>query len=485
MPLPASVRGLGYLTGLLGLAITGLTIARRVASPWPLEWMEGASLQHALRILEGKPIYAAPSAEFIAYLYPPLAYLPMAASAAIFGPDLWPARLISVVALAASLACIARTVGRETRSAAIGCWSAGIYALGFGYTGAFLDLVRVDGLFMLSILLGVERLSAGAIATGLACLAASCLTKQHGVFFLLASAVWLVRETGTRHVLPLMAAGGGLLAAATWLEIGSHGWFSTYVFSVPAGHRIEAPLLLSYLLVDVLVYLPVLAFFSVLGVARGLIAPRFSLWLAAGLLASALGRAHPGGDDNVRLPGFALLAVVAGLSFPQLWAAARNHTRRALYAASLVAQALMLLQLPAAYAPSAQHAQAFANLRAQLARCAGGRLGTAVALDHALLTGRPFVHTMALSDLRLAAPRTLGAVGTAALVRALSAPGAPASFAISASFPELQTALAQHYELCADLPALELPTGYALGPTRVYRRRASLITRSREDGKYK
>jgi 4-amino-4-deoxy-L-arabinose transferase-like glycosyltransferase len=471
LPLTASVQRLAFLVGVIGVALTGLTIARRVASPWPLEWMEGASLQHALRLLHGQPLYAPPAAEFIPFMYPPLAYLPMAASAALFGPELWAARLVSVLALAGSFVCIFRSVNRETGSAAIGCWAVGIYALGFGYSGAFLDLVRVDGVFMLFVLLGLERLSAGAIGAGLGCLAASCLAKQHGGLFLIASAIWLVYESPRRHLVPLMAAGAALLAAAGWLELSSAGWFSTYVLRVPAGHGIEPQLLVSYLLVDVLVYLPALALFAALGMQRGVVQPRWWIWLAAGLLASALGRAHPGGDDNVRLPGFALLVMVAAIAFPQLWAAARNGTQRALYAAALAAQALMLLQLPAAYAPRTEQAQAFAALRGALSRCAGGQLARSVALDHALFTGRPFLHTLALSDLNLAAPDTLGAAGTRALVSALAAPDAPPSLAISASFPALQTALVQHYEFCANLPALALPTGYALDPTRVYRRR--------------
>jgi hypothetical protein len=177
----------------------------------------------------------------------------------------------------------------------------------------------------------------------------------------------------------------------------------------------------------------------------------------------------------VRLPGFALLVLCAGLAFPQLWAAARNGTRRALYGAGLAVQALVLLQLPAVYAPRPEQAQAFRALQSALARCADGELSRAVALDHALFTGRPFLHTLALSDLRLAAAHGFGASATAALVSALSASDAPPSIAVSASFPELQAALDRHYAPCAELPALRLPTGYPLGPTRVYTRRAAQL----------
>src|ERR1700755_2533072 len=84
----ASLRVIGLLTGVVGIGVLAWTVALRIGYPWPLEWMEGASLQHAIRIARGLPIYAAPSAEFIPYVYPPLAYVPMAAAAWPLGPSL-------------------------------------------------------------------------------------------------------------------------------------------------------------------------------------------------------------------------------------------------------------------------------------------------------------------------------------------------------------------------------------------------------------
>jgi hypothetical protein len=47
-------------------------VAARFGHPYELEWMEGGMLAHALRVLEGKPVYAKPSVDFVAYMYPPL-----------------------------------------------------------------------------------------------------------------------------------------------------------------------------------------------------------------------------------------------------------------------------------------------------------------------------------------------------------------------------------------------------------------------------
>lgn len=457
----AFVRWLGYGTGALGVVLVAWTIVPRFASPWPIEWMEGASLQHALRLVQGLPLYAAPSAEFVPYLYPPLSYLPMAVFAWLLGPSLWVGRLVSIAAFAGSLACTGRIAARSTGAGAAGWAAVGLYALGFGYTGAFHDLVRVDSVFALLVLLGLERLSAGSPRAGFAWLVLSCFAKQHGVLFL--AAAWLARRE-ERRAIALSAA--ALAAGVFGLEAFSDGYFLRYTWFVPQGHGLEPVLLFSYFGVDVLLYLPVLALMVGLRLARkdSALDLGWMLWLAAGLAASALGRAHPGGDDNVRLPGFAVLVIAGAIAWWELSA-------RRLWSAALALQALWLLQLPAAHVPDSAHARGFEPLVAALDRCSGGQLRRAVALDHALLTGRPFVHTMALSDLHTARDRDLAEGASRALIDALASRDAPPSLAVSVTFPQLRAAIGQHYALCAELPPMRMPTGYAVGATRVYRRR--------------
>lgn len=493
---PTSVRFVGYAVGALGVVVLAATVAGRIASPWPLEWMEGATLHHALRLTQGRALYAAPSAEFIPFVYPPLAYLPMAASMLMFGPSLWACRLVSVLALAGCLACAFVSVRRTTGSAAAGCWATGVYALGFGYGGAFGDLARVDSVFMLLVWLAIERFSARDTRLGLLWLALSCFAKQHGLIFFGAvglaiamSDAWRARRVRGRlrgwvftvAVRQLLAAAAVVITGQVALQLATGGGYYDYVFAVPRGHGLVPALLASYFAVDVVAYLPVLAAFIVIGSggargcewARALGGGRMQLGfalLAAGLVAAALGRAHPGGDDNVRLPGFAVLVFCAAVALPSLSAAAKTGVRRGVLAGALVLQPLLLLQLPAAHAPSARSAREFAELRAALQRCSNGDLAQAVALDHALFTGRPWVHTMALSDLRKSAESALAHAGTQALIAALSRADAPQSVAVSVSFPELDRVLAQRYTPCAQLPALRLATGYALAPTRVYQR---------------
>jgi hypothetical protein len=176
---------------------------------------------------------------------------------------------------------------------------------------------------------------------------------------------------------------------------------------------------------------------------------------------SALGRAHPGGDDNVRLPVFALLCLCAAAPIAaSALTAARRAARRWLCLA-LLAQLALLWQPPSAHVPAASSARDWHALTSTLQRCGNG--GPTVALDHALLTGKPFVHTMALSDLRMGKDEALAAAGTSALLAALADSSAPAAIAVGTSFAQLDRTLARHYRRCALVRAPRMATGYQPG----------------------
>jgi hypothetical protein len=456
------------LLSAFGLCTLAFTVAARAAFPWPLEWMEGASLQHALRLLRGQPLYAAPAAEFIPYLYPPLAYLPMALSAALFGPSLPAARLASIACAALAIALIGRAAARAAGASSAGWAAAGLFALGYGFTGAFLDLARVDACFVLLIAAAAERLLAQRPRAALLWLVLSAFAKQHGVVLLAAvSGALLVREP--RRAGPAVAVSWVvLLAGCAVLELASSGWFGRYVLELPRDHGVDPALFLSFFAVDLLVYLPVLVVASVLTLARH---PRasgaFEALLVAALVAGALGRAHAGGHDNVRLPAFALLCIagVAPLCRTLLAPASTRRVRIALCAA-LIAQFALLWQAPSYHAPPQHSAARFAELQGALQRCARG--GRPVALDHALLTGVPFVHTMALSDLRMGESRALAGAASKRLLDALCSQDAPAAIAVGESFPALDRVIAECYQPCAEVASPALATGYlpgAPGPT--------------------
>lgn len=50
------------------------TAISRLSYPFALEWVEGNTYLHVLRVLQGKPIFGPPNFEFIPMIYPPLYY---------------------------------------------------------------------------------------------------------------------------------------------------------------------------------------------------------------------------------------------------------------------------------------------------------------------------------------------------------------------------------------------------------------------------
>jgi hypothetical protein len=140
---------------------------RRASFPLDLEWMEGGMLLHARRLLDGQPLYAPPSLDFIPYLYTPLypALLALLSKLLPFGyllggvfplprsPARWrcwwwwrPGRVDRRSPPAA---------GRRGGTAGWACPPpsglppAGLVAGSFAFTGSFYDLVRADSLLLL------------------------------------------------------------------------------------------------------------------------------------------------------------------------------------------------------------------------------------------------------------------------------------------------------------------------------------------------
>lgn len=471
------LRGVLLALSACGFSTLLLTVAGRVFFPWPLEWMEGASMQHAVRLLHARALYAAPSAEFIPLLYPPLGYVPMALGIACFGNSFPAARAASLLCTAVAIAVLARAAARSAGDRLAGAIAAALFAIGFGYTGAFLDLARIDACFVLLLLAAAERVLAGRPRAGLLWLALSVFAKQHGAIALFALSCALLLQAPRQHTRAVAAAWLAVLAGVGALDVASSGWFGRYTLQLPAGQPLAWPLLASFFGIDLLVYLPVLSLVALLDLGRRWRARElvpFDALLIAGLIAGALGRAHAGGHDNVRLPAFALLCIAGSVPLCRAIAERRAPRVRVLSSAALVLQAAMLWQNPVLHAPSSASAERFAALRSALADCAGG--GRTAALDYAL-PDAPFVHTMALSDLRLGADRALARAATLALLAELRGPRAPDAIAIGERFPALEHVVSEHYRECARVPAPELASGYQPGAGRprlqiIYARRS-------------
>lgn len=359
------VSGVGWALSGWALSAFLWAVAHRLFYPYPLEWMEGAVWQHILRILEGRPLYPPPSAEFTPFIYPPLYYGICAFCSLVVGRGFWVMRLVSLIATAATLAAIFRIVTRSGGSLWAAAMAGGLYLAAYPHVGGWYDLGRVDALQLALLLwafaLIVESPGKGngmairSLAAGLALMFAA-LTKQSTLmatpFLLLASFA-----RGLRPFLLVIAAGVlTLLPAALHLDRTSGGWFHVYVWDIPRGHPISAEMALRFWLGDLIpkalpaLVLGLLAFHRFVQEGRG----REILVLllgAGGLFATGwVSRAHTGGTENVLMPAFAALAILAGCaagppiaSHPETRLRDRTHRR---IGALLVLQFVIFLVWP-------------------------------------------------------------------------------------------------------------------------------------------
>jgi len=303
-------------------------MARRVGYPYDLEWMEGGMLCHALRLVQGEPIYAEPSARFVSFAYTPLYPAVLSLLAPLFGLGYAPARAVSIVAAAAALVFLYSFVRRAGGSRGVALGAAALPAAAFGPTGAWYDLARIDSLFLGLLAAAVwvgwwaRRTRGGPVAAAFL-MTAAFFAKQTALPFAVALGVALLatsRRAAAAYALTLAVFGGGLL---TWLGLASDGWFWVYAFGLHRHHPFAtvdaavAPLRL-FLLVAPAAFVLV----GALARTRTPVVLYGTGLAAAGVLASSLGAGTEWSYHNALIPGVYFLAIAAGLAAAELEAGA-------------------------------------------------------------------------------------------------------------------------------------------------------------------
>src|SRR5258706_7971383 len=226
---------LGLLRAVLvaGLAIlTGMfiySVARRLGYPYELEWMPGSVLDHVERVRAGLPVYAAPTTQWIPYLYTPLYYW----VAAVFTGSFFGCRVISLIATVVQAACIYRLAWLGTRSRFWSMVAVGFFFACFAYSGDWYDLERPDTLCMAivmvaSVFLASSRRSPAVVAAGVLFGLAFFAKQQAGVFILAGIAALLIQRRWSHAAMFATASLGvvGVLTAVMNARTG--GWFSFY-----------------------------------------------------------------------------------------------------------------------------------------------------------------------------------------------------------------------------------------------------------------
>jgi hypothetical protein len=304
------------LVGVVAIGAYLLVALRRLDYPFSLEQLEGNSLVEVHRILAGQSLYPAPSVGYVPDGYPPLYFYVAAAVARVFGASYLPLRLVSLTASLACFALLARLVQRETGSIAAGTGAAGVFAATYFAAGDWLDVGRVDSMFLaLSIgaLYAVRwmRGTPGAIAAG-TLLAAVALTKQTGLAELVAVPAVLLfgPRRGLARVTALTAVAVVGLSTLV-LRLTSGGWYTYYVFKQMSGQSLTTSNL-GWFWTALATAMGLAACAALIGARR---VPRELLAGCAALAVEGYATlVHSGGAINDVLPAYLAVALLAGLA---------------------------------------------------------------------------------------------------------------------------------------------------------------------------
>jgi Dolichyl-phosphate-mannose-protein mannosyltransferase len=369
-PLQPAKVALGGLA-VAAFAALALVSLGRVAYPFGLEWIESGTLQQVRRVAAGQPIYVEPTLDYVPFIYTPLYFHVSGWVARAVGVGFDAPRWVSLLSTLGLLTLLYHWTRAETGSRWAGLLSAGLFAASFRAGGAWFDVARVDMLFLLLALAGLYTLrfvyGVRGLLLGGGWLGLAFLTKQQALILslpLIAWALWRYRWRG----LTLPATLAAIVIGTTLLfDAQTQGWYSFFVFSVPARHENEWPRagefwsrdILGNFHVAILMSVWLLAFGQRPHDAAARAAPPgyYGVVLLAALLTSWISRIHWGGYDNTLLPGIAALSLLAGIAahradmrLAELPTAARRG--RALLYAGVAAQYLVLAYNPLAQLPT-------------------------------------------------------------------------------------------------------------------------------------
>jgi hypothetical protein len=392
-------------------------IASRFTYPFELEWMEGGSLLHLLRLLDGKLLYVPPSLEFTPYLYPPLYYYIALLLSKLTGLTWFePLRLTSILASLGSGLCILFIVRKQTGSLYWGTLAAGLFAATFRAGGAWFDIARVDMLFVFLMLAGLYVLVAQKdwrleIASGLI-FALAFYAKQTSlpVFaVLLTLLLWARgRYAGLRMGVAFILLTGLFIGIEEWK---SQGWYWYYIFKLPASHALLQPLWAHAIIqfINILQPLLIATPISIVGtmlIARKLQKDALTIILAgiASLVVIAfIAGMNTGSYNNAYIPAFAGLSILFGIGGAQLGTVlagpAQSRLRLVLYAACLLQFGFLYFNV-AEQIPTLQDRQANENIVLML-KDAPGEVLIPYHSYMAILAGKPATaHHIALLEIR-------------------------------------------------------------------------------------
>jgi len=365
-PLVRAARATVVVVAAVPIVIYLYVALRQLGYPYELEWMEGGAVEIVGRVLHGQAIYTAPSIHYVPYAYTPLYFWVSGLVAHVTGLSFLPLRLVS---FGASLGCFALLFGlvwRETNDVVAGIVAAGMFAATYQVGGAWLDIGRVDSLLLLFLLVSVvvarriERWP-GGVVLGL-CVSAAFLTKQSGLLALLPLLAYLCvarRRVGVPALITVVVV---VVGSTLILDAVSSGWYRYYVFGELIHQGSIESVWWRFLPGDIVGRVGWMLAVGVVGLVVGwrrradTTAWAFYVAVVLGFVgASFISRLHSGGGQEVLLPAFAAIALLAGLGYSSLVRRPSAHSALVggVVAAVLLVQVVAISGHPSHLVPTA------------------------------------------------------------------------------------------------------------------------------------
>ncbi len=389
-------RALALLALLFALSYVSLALMRAFY-PYDLEFTEDGLLMQALRGARGQAIYLPPNVEFVPHSYMPLYTYFGSLLFTLLPPSYAPLRLLSLAASGVAALIIFFVARRESQSRTLGFVSAGLFFAGYRLSGGWYDLARVDSLFIALVLAACAvaiyaHASRRGLLTAALLFALAFLTKQHGIFFAAAAAIYLALSVRAGMWWFILAF--ALLAALPigWLNAMSDGWFTFYVFTIAYVNPVELSRALNALVVEIglqmggLMAAQLIALLAVVrrmsndkrritssAVSRLPSSVAWLLFIAVALVVSVSGRASVGGASNNLMPAYALLCIAPALAWKYVTGVNPRWQRRAtaIIMLALIAQFALGIYNPIRYLPSSSARASGDHFIARLAQING------------------------------------------------------------------------------------------------------------------
>lgn len=293
-----------------------ITAALRIGYPYELQWMEGSILENVKRVTLGKPIYAAPTMEFVPYLYMPLYYYAAALLSKVVGLGFLATRLVSLLSALGCIAVIFLFIKDETRNKLWALAGIGLFCASYNICSGYFDVGRIDMLFVFFLLAGMYALrfhdSLPLTVISSLCFVLAFFTKQTALIVVIVLCVYLfIFKKKYRLIFSAIFACLSFIGCFI-LNAASHGWFCYYAFGLSSKHLLD--------LRGFLVFMGSISYYYTSIISLPLLyksnAGKATYYIALLVSSAALTLAamvNPLFDMNLFIPMAAVMAIVFGI----------------------------------------------------------------------------------------------------------------------------------------------------------------------------